>query len=219
MIDILLVDDHLAVGQGTKMILEKEPDIKVTVLSSGEKALELLTTKVFDVMLFDLNMPVINGLELTRKVMAINSDTTVLIYTGYDIHPHFNYLMDAGVSGFISKSASKEELVTSIRCALNGQALIPIALLQQLRRMDTRITATPGQNQAEEITINEKEQSILQEIARGKSNKEVAQTLFMSQRTVEYYLTRIFNKLNVKSRGEALVEAKRLRLIPEFIQQ
>lgn len=217
MIHILLVDDHLAVALGTKMIIEQDPDICVTVQTSGKDALELLKTQSFDVVLVDLNMPNMNGLELTGKILAINSDTIVLIYTGYDIYPHFNFLMEAGVAGFVTKSASQEELITAIRCALNGQALIPITLLQQLRRIDSRITLSPNEKQSEEITINEREQSILQEIARGKSNKEVAQSLFISQRTVEYHLTRIFNKLNAKSRGEVLVIAKRLHLIPDFV--
>lgn len=214
MVRILLVDDHPAVGQGTKMMIEQEEGMQVSVVTSGMEVLALLSNQTFDVMLVDLNMPAINGLELTRRVLAINSDTAILIYTGYDIEPHFNLLVEAGVSGFISKTISPEQLITAIRCALRGEAIIPIALLQQLRRHDAKIAVTINQS-LEEISINEKEQTILQEVAQGKGNKELASSLLMSQRSVEHYLTKIFTKLNVRSRAEAVVEAKRLGLIPD----
>lgn len=214
MIEILLVDDHPSVGQGTKVMIEQEQDISVTVLSTGMEALEMLKSKKFDLMLFDLNMPIINGFELTRRVIAKNSDTPVLIYTGYDIAPHFNLLIESGISGFISKTASREQLITAIRCALNGEAIMPVSLLRQLRRKEVRVVVSGNEKPLEEVSINEKEQSILLEIAEGKSNKEVAEKLLMSQRTVEYNLTQIFEKLNVRSRAEAILKAKRIGVIP-----
>lgn len=215
MIKILLVDDHLSVREGAKSILEKEPDLLVTVTSTGMEALALMNNQVFDIMLFDLNMDVINGLELTRRAISINSDIPVLIYTGYDIESHFNLLVEAGVSGFISKTASREQLIMSIRFALRGDTILPISLLRQLRRKDIRFTAPGDHKSIQDVSINEQEQRILQEVAIGKSNKEVAKVLLMSQRTVEYNLTRIFEKLGVKSRAEAILQAKRLRLIPD----
>ncbi|HVJ48364.1 response regulator transcription factor, partial [Desulfitobacterium sp.] len=125
MIEILLVDDHPSVGEGTKSMIEQKSDMKVTVVTSSTDALEVLKSRTFDVLMFDLNMPVINGLELTRRVVAINSDIPILIYTGYDISSYFNILIEARVSGFISKTASREQLVTAIRCALRGEAVIP----------------------------------------------------------------------------------------------
>ncbi|MCR8643560.1 response regulator transcription factor [Paenibacillus sp. N1-5-1-14] len=214
MINILLVDDHPSVVEGTKNMIEKEQDLKVSVVFSGMEALEIIKTQKFDIMLFDLNMPVISGLELTKRVMAIDSDTIVLIYTGFDISSHFNILVEAGVSGFISKAASREQLVMGIRCALRGDAIIPSVLLKQLRRNEVRLTRAEGPR-LEEVSINEKEQAILQEVARGKSNKEIAANLYSSQRTVEYNLTRIFEKLGVRSRSEAIMEGRRLGLIHE----
>jgi len=214
MIEILLVDDHPSVGEGTKSMIEQKSDMKVTVVTSSTDALEVLKSRTFDVLMFDLNMPVINGLELTRRVVAINSDIPILIYTGYDISSYFNILIEARVSGFISKTASREQLVTAIRCALRGEAVIPVSFLQQLRRNEARINVSMNESSLENISINEKEQAILQEVARGKSNREVADILLMSQRAVEYNLTRIFGKLNVRSRAEAIIEAKRLGLIP-----
>lgn len=214
MIQILLVDDHPSVGEGTKSMIEQENDMKATIVTSSMEALAVLKSQSFDVLMFDLNMPVINGLELTRRVIAINPDTPILIYTGYDISSHFNILVEARVSGFISKTASREQLIIAIRCALRGEAVVPISLLHQLRRNDARAIVSANEVNLESISIDEKEQTILQEVARGKGNREIADTLLMSQRTVEYNLTRIFGKLNVRSRSGAIIEAKRFGLIP-----
>ncbi|AJS60573.1 response regulator [Paenibacillus sp. IHBB 10380] len=213
MVRILLVDDHPSVGEGTKNMIEQDADMQVTVILSGMEALEIVKTETFDVMLFDLNMPGINGLELTKRMMNTNPDSRVLIYTGYEISPHYNLLNDSGVSGFVSKTASREQLLNAIRCTLRGEAVIPITLLRQLRRNEIRINQSRDDKTIEEVSINEREQEILQEVAKGSSNKDIATKLIMSQRTVEYNLTRIFEKLNVRTRSEAIVEAKRLRLI------
>ncbi|EFM10569.1 two component transcriptional regulator, LuxR family [Paenibacillus curdlanolyticus YK9] len=214
MIRVLLVDDHPSVGEGTRHMIEQDPDIKVTIVFSGVEALEKLEHETYDLMLFDLNMPVISGLELTKRVTMANADAIVLIYTGYDLASHYNMLMDSGVSGFISKAATREQLITAIRCALRGEAVVPIQLLKQLRRSEVRFQQTDGKT-VEEVSINEKEQLILREVASGGSNKEIAAKLYISQRTVEYNLTRIFEKLGVRSRSEAIVEANRLGLINE----
>ncbi|AFQ43968.1 response regulator transcription factor [Desulfosporosinus meridiei] len=213
MIQILLVDDHPSVGEGTKSMIEQDVEMQVTVVTSSMEALELINNQTFDVLMFDLNMPVINGLELTRRVITTNSDTPIIIYSGYDIAPHFNVLVESRVAGFVSKTASREQLITAIRCALHGEAVIPVSLLHQLRRNDARVAASVNE-EIKGISIDEREQAILREVSKGKGNREIADILLISQRTVEYNLTRIFGKLNVRSRAEAIVEAKRLGLIP-----
>ncbi|CAM4119881.1 MULTISPECIES: response regulator transcription factor [Saccharibacillus] len=214
MIKILLVDDHPSVGEGTKLLLEQDPEVRVTSLSLPMEALELLQTEEFDILLFDLNMPGISGLELTKRVVTAQPDSRVLIYTGYDISPHFNVLIDSGVSGFVSKTASREQLLTAIRCVMRDEAVIPVQLLRQLRRSDIRVS-TREDNTLETVSINEREQEILQEVASGRSNKDIAAKLLMSQRTVEYSLTRVFEKLGVRSRSEAIAEARRIGLLSE----
>lgn len=214
MIQILLVDDHPSVGEGTKSMIEQDVEMEVTVVTSSVEALELLKNQTFDVLMFDLNMPVINGLELTRRVFAANLDMPILIYTGYDIASHFNVLVESRVAGFVSKTAAREQLITAIRCALRGEAVIPITLLHQLRRNEARVSALGDEEGLESISINEREQAILNEVSKGKSNREIADILLLSQRAVEYNLTGIFGKLNVRSRAEAIAEAKRLGLIP-----
>lgn len=214
MIQILLVDDHPAVGMGTKSMIEQDESIKVTVVTSGGKALELVEQgEAYDVYLFDLYMPTINGLELTKRVLKLDSEAVILIYTGFEIEPHFNLLVEAGVNGFISKTASQEQLNAAIKCALRNEAVVPVTLLKQLRRSDAK--ASVGKDgEIEDVSIDEKEQFILYQISLGKSNQEIAQALFMSQRTVEYKLTNIFRKLKVRSRAEAVMKGKEIGLIP-----
>nr|WP_202113266.1 response regulator transcription factor [Paenibacillus sp. MMS18-CY102] len=211
----MLVDDHPSVGEGTKQRLEREADFQVTVVESGTEALSLLAQGyLFDLMLFDLNMPVINGLELTRRIIESNPDALILIYTGFDIAPNFNILIEAGVSGFVNKATSWARLINIIRCALEGETVLPTALVKELRRTDIKVPV--GSNGSlEHISINQREQVILQEIAQGKSNKEIAAMMFMSQRMIEYNLTKIFEKLNVSSRSEAITEAKKHGLVQE----
>lgn len=211
MIRILLVDDHPSVGEGTKTMIEQDPNMSVKVVLSAIEALEAVKEESFDIIMCDLNMPTISGLELTKRLTQDNPERKIIIYTGYEIGSNFNLLIESGASGFISKTVSREQLHNAIHCAMRDEATIPIALLKQLRRSEVKINR--GTNAIEETSINEKEQAILQEVADGKSNREIASKLLMSQRTVEYNLTRIFEKLGVRSRSEAIVEAKRLGLV------
>ncbi|MCM3042704.1 response regulator transcription factor [Paenibacillus motobuensis] len=219
MVRILLVDDHPSVGEGTKNMIEQDPDMQVTVLMSAIEALGLVEQESFDVMLFDLNMPIISGIELTKRIMKVRPESRILIYTGYEISPNFNILVESGVSGVVSKTATREQLLNAIRCVLRDEAVIPVSLLRQLRRREIRLNQGREEKSMEEVSINEREQEILQEVSSGSSNKDIASRLLMSQRTVEYNLTRIFEKLNVRSRSEAIVEARRLGLIhsSEFV--
>lgn len=211
MIRILLVDDHPSVGEGTKTMIEQDDEMKVTVALSALEALDKVHSEPFDIILCDLNMPGISGLELTKRLIQNDPERKVIIYSGYEIGTHFNLLIESGVSGFISKTASREQLHNSIRCALRGEAVIPISLLKQLRRNEVAISRS--ELSIEDVSINEKEMTILHEVAAGVSNKELASLLHVSQRNVEYQLTKIFEKLNVRSRSEAIREAKRLGLI------
>lgn len=211
MIRILLVDDHPSVGEGTKTMIEQDGDMKVTVAHSALEALDKIHSEPFDIILCDLNMPGISGLELTKRLILNDPERKVIIYSGYEIGTHFNLLIESGVSGFISKTASRDQLHNSIRCALRGEAVIPISLLKQLRRHEVAIARS--EVSIEDVSINEKEMTILHEVAAGVSNKELAVMLHVSQRNVEYQLTKIFEKLNVRSRSEAIREAKRLGLI------
>jgi len=217
MVRILIVDDHPAVGTGTKTMLEQEPDMQVDVISDSLEAESYIMETEYDVMLLDLYMPGLNGIELSKKIKTNVPDMKVLIYTGFDINTHFNLLVESNISGFVSKTATKDQLVTAIRCALREEVVIPLHLFKQLRRAEAHANheRCQGNEEALSISLNEKEQQILYEVSKGLTNRHIAQNLHMSQRSVEYTLTGVFNKLEVRSRTEALIKAKELGLISE----
>ena len=215
MVRILIVDDHPAVGEGTRAIIESVPEMNADVLTESDEILEYIKEGKYDLYLIDLYMPKINGIELTKIILEHDSEAIILIYTGFDLITHFNLLIEAGVSGFISKTATKEQLLTAIECALREEAVIPIQLLKQLKRVDTTPTINDGKRNLEDISLSTKEQQILDAISKGDTNKAIALKLSMSQRTIEYHLTKIFSKLGVGSRTEALMKAQELGLLSQ----
>jgi two-component system, NarL family, competent response regulator ComA len=209
--EILLVDDHRSVVEGTKMLIESEPNMIVTIETDVYCVPDLVRLQNFDVILFDLYMPNMNGADLARKVLEFVPDAIILIYSGFDIAPHFNLLMDSGVSGFIAKTSTREQLIQAIRSAARKEAIVPVQLLKQLRRQEIVLQ---GEKASDQTTIGKKEESLLRELAKGHSNKEIAKTLLISQRSLEYSLTELFQKLNVNSRVEAIKRAKSLGILP-----
>lgn len=209
--EILLVDDHRSVVEGTKMLIESEPDMNVTIETDVFLVPDLVRLKHFDVMLFDLYMPHINGADLSRKVLEYVPDAVILIYSGFEIAPHFNLLMESGVSGFIAKTSTREQLIQTIRFAASRAAVIPMQLLKQLRRQEIVVT---GATENEKTTITSEEDKLLRELAKGKSNKEISKTLMISQRSLEYSLTELFQKFHVSSRVEVIRKAKSLGILP-----
>lgn len=213
-IEVLIVDDHPSVSEGTKVIINQEKDMNVTVLTNSLVVMDHLKQKSYQVYLIDLYMPEINGLELMRMIREKEPDSIIIIYTGFDIEIHYNLLMEAGVSGFLSKTATGEQIITAIRCALREDVVLPLSLLRQLKRADTFTTLTEEQMPLVNLHLSEKEQAILKEVEYGYTNKVIAEHLFMSQRTVEHHLTKIFSKLGVESRMEAVLKAKEHQLLP-----
>ncbi|MHC0039519.1 response regulator transcription factor [Pseudoneobacillus sp. C159] len=212
MVNILIVDDHLSIIEGTKMLLEQEPDFKITVENSSLNAMNLIKLNHYDALLFDLYMPHLNGLELAKQALAYNPDLTVLIYTGFDIKPHFNLLVEAGVAGFLSKTSSRDELVTNIRCALKKQVVLPLSLVRELRRPGI---IADSSTTTEKVILTTNEEQILLQLSKGKSTREIASTLAMSQRSLEYNLTTLYQKFGVRTRVDTIAKAKKLGLIPE----
>ncbi|GIO14783.1 DNA-binding response regulator [Cohnella xylanilytica] len=209
--NVLLVDDHRSVVEGTKMLIESEPDIQVTIETDVYCVPDLVRLKKYDVILLDLYMPNMNGADLARKLLEYVPDAVILIYSGFEIAPHFNLLMESGVSGFVSKTSTREELIQAIRCAARKQAIIPMQLLRQLRRQEITVQ---GDAEREPTTISREEDRLLRELAKGKSNKEISKTLMISQRSLEYSLTELFQKLHVNSRVEVIKKAKSLGILP-----
>jgi len=207
------VDNHEAVGEGIKLLLEQEVDFHVTVVRTGEETLNALSQQTFDIFLFDVNMPFLNDQGLVKKVEQLNAEAIKIIYTGYDIEPFFNILIESDVSSFVSKTASKENLIMAIRSALDGNAMIPVKLLRQLKLVESQKNKMEIMNQFIQYDLKKNELAVLKLVAAGKTNKQIAENLFVSLRTVEYRLTKIFKKLQVYSRIEAVEKIRKIGLL------
>ncbi|MBM7540153.1 response regulator transcription factor [Amphibacillus cookii] len=210
---ILIVDDHVMVGEGTKRLLSDEPELVVEFVSCASDALVSLTSKQYDLYIIDLNMPDQNGIELTKAILLRHRDARVMIYTGYDTAAYFNRLVDLGVIGFLSKSYSNDQLVQAVKCALMDLAVIPAKWLNEVQRTDHKVRLQNG----EQVTLTEIEQEIIFLVDKGKSNDEIADQIKMSRRTVERHLTKIFQKMHVSSRAEAIEVGKEIGILPEII--
>jgi two-component system competent response regulator ComA len=209
MTNVLIVDDHKAILTGTKMLLESH-NMNVTACHSGIEALEILSSKSFDVMVYDLKMPDMNGLELTKKTLEIYPDATIIILSGEDILENFDLLIKAGVSGIIDKSCSDYQLITGINMALDKMMLLPLELI---RKLSLSKTQAPQNDDTLEEPLTEIELDILQQASAGRTNKEIAERLQMVQRNVEYHLSHIYKKLKVTSRVHAIRKGVSLNLI------
>ncbi|MCP3794593.1 response regulator transcription factor [Paenibacillus sp. CH40] len=200
MYSILLMDDHLESGEVTKSFIGQERFFCVTRVASTIEAAEEMVKYSFNLCIYYLNKIILEELEHIRGIQAIP-----ILFVG-QVHTYtmIDKLLHMGVIAFIDKEFSSEQLIRAVRSALDGIAVLPVSLLQQLHHHEGMMDYVP---------LNNKERSILEWIAEGKSNKELATIFCVSQRTIEYYLTNIFNKFKVSSRLEAVIAAKRRGII------
>lgn len=213
MISVLVVDDHVAVGLGTKALIERYDDITADVLHNSEDIKEFIENKQYDVYLIDLQMPKINGLELSKYILNVQPEAAILIFTGFDVIAHYNLLMDNGVLGVLSKTFSEEQVINAIRHAVKREVVVPYQLIRQLRIAENISNMNMGDESEGTVSLNEEEKKILIEVSKGRTNRELAEILNLSQRSVEYKLTDIFHKLKVSSRMEAVQKAQELWII------
>ncbi|AWB46035.1 DNA-binding response regulator [Paenibacillus sp. CAA11] len=217
MLNILVVDDHPAVTEGTKLILEKDGEFAVTIETQIERLLHRVQTEQYAVMLFDLFMPSINGIDLAAQVLEVQPDAVILIYTGFDISPHMNRLISTGISGYVSKTSTREQLVNAIRCAIRKEVVLPIEVFRTLSQQTGRdghiSSVADASGKMAKPVLQERDLEMLNQIAMGKGNRQIAEQMCVSQRSLEYSLTHIFQKLGVKSRIEAVSKAKDLGLL------
>nr|WP_238543035.1 response regulator transcription factor [Lysinibacillus boronitolerans] len=206
LIHILLVDDHQMVGLGTKAILENEQDFKVTYLHELEEIYKEFEISDYDIYLFDIQMPECSGIDLTKKLLAIRPKAKVILYTGFDYYSQFSSLINLNICGIVSKTVPYEDLIMTIRATLKGYVLLPLPLLKKLKE------PIPSSNNLSTL-LTQKEISILRSLIKGYSNQEIADELFLSIRAIEYNLTKIYKKLGVNSRTEAVTEVIRLDIL------
>jgi DNA-binding NarL/FixJ family response regulator len=213
-IHLLIVDDHPLFRQGVRLFLREEPGIDLAAeAGTGEEALQLLEQTEVDVILMDLQMPGMDGIEATRRVSMLRPDTKVLILTSFGSWQKACASLKTGAAGYVLKDAQPEELVAAIRAVAAGGSYLsaPIAT-EMLRHMNNFPEAE--QEKTHEL-LTEREKEVLALVARGLGNREIAEHIFVSEKTVKTHMANILQKLDVKSRTQAALYAMRIGLAKE----
>ncbi len=212
-IKLVLADDHAVVRSGTRELLEQQPDLKIVgEASNGEEAVSMAQDLQPDVIVMDVRMPKMTGIEATRRIKAESPDVKVLVLTAHDDDEYVFALLQAGANGYLLKTAEIEEVVRAIRTVAAGQsALAPevtgkvVAQFASGKSLPDVMTNTQDQYDG----LTERELGILELVSKGLSNKQIGKKLYISDRTVQAHLSNIFSKLGVNSRTEAVMHAVR----------
>jgi DNA-binding NarL/FixJ family response regulator len=208
LIRVLIADDQALVRGGFRMILDAQKDIEVVgEASDGHEALARAREVNPDIVLMDIRMPELDGLEATRRLLAGDGGPRVLILTTFDADEYVYEAMKAGASGFLLKDVRPEQLAEAVRVVAAGEALLAPAITRRLVEQFVR-RPPPGTSRPPELAqLTERELDVLVLVARGLSNSEIASALFLTEATVKTHLTHILTKLNLRDRVQAVVLA------------
>ena len=214
MITVLLADDQALVRAGFRLIVELEPGMNVVgEAEDGRQAVELARELRPDVVLMDIRMPGLDGIEATRRLAEAGSDARVLVLTTFDLDEYVYEAMKAGASGFLLKDVPREQLVAGIRVVAGGESLLAPAITRRLIEQFVRgpppgVVVPPGLEE-----LSDRELEVLRQLARGMSNAEIAKALFVGAATVKTHVARILQKLDLRDRVQAVVLAYEAGLV------
>jgi DNA-binding NarL/FixJ family response regulator len=204
-IRVLIVDDHPVVRGGLRGVFAGDPDFEVVgEAANGREALEQIRRQPVDVVLMDLRMPEMGGVEAIQQVRSLSPETQVLVLTTYDSDRDVIPAIEAGASGYLLKDVPGDELLRAVRAVMKGESVLspPVA-----RRLISQVRRPAGE------ALSQREIEVLQQVANGASNREIAAALFVSEATVKTHLLHIFEKLGVRDRAAAVGEAYRRGLL------
>ena len=213
MIRVLLADDQALVRAGFRMILRTEPGIEVVgEADDGEQAVALAQQLTPDVVLMDVRMPVLDGIEATRHIVRDDTSPRVLVLTTFDLDEYVYSALRAGASGFLLKDAPEDQLVSAVRVIATGGSLFAPSVtrrfVEEIAQRDTRRTPPPALDQ-----LTPRETDVLRLVARGLSNAEIATHLVVSEHTVKTHVAHVLQKLNLRDRTQAVIAAYESGLI------
>jgi DNA-binding NarL/FixJ family response regulator len=205
-IRVLVADDQSMVRAGFQMLLSREDDIEVVAeASNGLEAVEKAARFNPSVVLMDIRMPELDGLEASRRILAADASARILILTTFDLDEYVYEALRAGASGFVLKDDPPEQLLGAIRIVAGGDALLSPTITKRVIKRFTRIPQATPPKQLEELT--ERELEVFRLIARGLSNAEIGEQLYISDTTVKTHITHILQKLDLRDRVQAVVLA------------
>lgn len=215
-IRVLLVDDQALFREGLHTLLSIHDDIEIVgEANNGEEAIQMAAQTHPDVVLMDLRMPVLDGVAATRRLAQTQPDSRVIVLTTFDDDEHIFDGLRAGAVGYLLKDVSSSKLVEAIRAAASGQSFLQPSVAAKVISEFTRMATpqSPASPQPLVEPLSERELEVLQQVATGASNKEIAAELFITEGTVKNHLTNILGKLGVRDRTQAALKAKELGLI------
>lgn len=213
-IRVLIVDDQMMVREGFSVLLNAQPDIEVVGEAvDGREAIAQVAALRPDVVLMDIRMPEVNGLEATREIVAADADAKVLVLTTFDLDEYVYQALRAGASGFLLKDASARQLGDAVRIVAAGEALLAPAVTKRLIAEFSRLGTprAPAQDRVGDLTDRETEVLVL--VAQGLSNAEIAAHLVVAESTVKTHVSRVLVKLGLRDRTQAAVFAYEARLV------
>lgn len=201
-ITVLLVDDQELVRSGFRMLIDAQDDMHVVgEAADGAEGIARLNDLTPDVVLMDIRMPVMDGVEATRRIVESGVDTRVLVLTTFDLDEYVFSALKAGASGFMLKDARPEELLSAIRTVASGDAVVaPSATRRLLEHVAPTLPDHVGEEDDRLSVLTERELEVLGEVARGATNAEIAEHLFMAEGTVKTHIGRLLSKLEARDR-------------------
>ena len=213
-IRVLLADDQALVRSGFQMILSAQPEIEVVgEAEDGRQAIDLANRLLPDVILMDVRMPVLDGLEATRRLVSFGTAARILILTTFDLDEYVYDAIRAGASGFLLKDVRPTQLVDAIRVVAGGEALLAPAVTKRLLERFAATLPGPEERAPALATLTERERDVLKLVAAGLSNAEIAARLFLGETTVKTHVSSVLRKLDLRDRVQAVVLAYEAGLV------
>jgi NarL family two-component system response regulator LiaR len=208
-ITILLAEDHVVVRESIRQSLEREANLRVVgEASDGEDAVRMAKKLKPDVIIMDISMPKLNGIEATKQIKSFQPSAVILILTAYDYEQYIFPILAAGAAGYLLKDVSSRELINAIQTVHKGEAVLHPAVARKVLERFRHAKEESTEEQVSDL-LTERETAVLRMAAEGMSNSAIAEELHLSVRTIESHLGAIFNKLGVGSRTEAVIQAMR----------